>query len=71
MDGAEAVPVVMAILGGIVMGCWTLASRLTALGEESRKKTMIDEIEDHNRTRAELAEARRRIGVMESLLRKE
>jgi hypothetical protein len=65
------VPIVLSILGGIVMGCWTLASRLTALGEESRKKTLADEIDDHNRTRGELAEARRRIGVMEAMLREQ
>jgi hypothetical protein len=71
MGSAEAVPIVLSILGGIVMGCWTLASRISAMGEEARKVTLSQEIEDHNRTRAELAEARRRIGVMEGLLRDE
>jgi hypothetical protein len=64
MNGAEAVPIVLSILGGIVMGCWTLASRLTALGEESRRKTLENEIADHDRTRAELADCRRRLAFL-------
>jgi hypothetical protein len=69
VNGAEAVPIVLSILGGIIMGCWTLATRISAMGEESRKKTLADEIEDHNRTRAELADCRRRLALADSFIR--
>jgi hypothetical protein len=67
MGGAEAVPIVLSTLAGLVMGCWTLAGRISAMGDEARRKTLADEIEDHNRTRAELADCRRRLGVMEAM----
>jgi hypothetical protein len=67
--GAEAVPIMLSILGGLVMGCWTLSTRITALGDEARKKTLTEEIEDHNRTRAELADCRRRLALADSFIR--
>jgi hypothetical protein len=69
MGGAEAVPIVLSILGGIVMGCWTLANRISAMGDEARKVTLSQEIEDHNKTRAELADCRRRLALADSFIR--
>lgn len=68
MSAADAVPVAIGLAGGVAMGCWSLADRLRAIAHDKAQQRLESEETDHDRTRAALAEAKRRIIDLESQL---
>jgi hypothetical protein len=68
MSFADEIPVALGIAGGLGLGAWAAVDRLRALAHDRALQRLETEEDDHDATRRELAEARRRIAQLESQL---
>jgi hypothetical protein len=68
MTGADEIPVGLGIAGGLAVGLWSLGEKLRAMSHDRAVARLKTEEDDHDVTRHELAEARRRIAELEAQL---
>jgi hypothetical protein len=64
----QSAPVVLATVGGLIVGCWSIGDRLQDMMRDDARKRLDTEIAAHDETREELRRANRRIKELEKEL---